>query len=85
MANSVFTIMVKYGGPSFAFRIFPVAKLDTLFVYEQANNTIQLIKDAGEIVKTVITDGSRTNQKDFKSFPSLLGLRRMEYFCCITA
>ena len=75
MANSVLTIMVKClnGGPSFAFKMLPVAKMDASFVYEQVNETIQLIKGAGGIVETVITDGNRTNQKFFKLFPTVPG------------
>ena len=42
-------------------------------MYKQVNETIQLIKEAGGIVETVITDGNRTNQKIFKLFPTIPG------------
>ena len=75
MANSVLTIMVKClnGGPSFAFKMLPVAKMDAAFVYQQVKETIELIREAGGEVKSVICDGNRTNQKFFKSFPTVPG------------
>ena len=63
MANSVFTIMVKClnGGPSFAFKMLPVAKMDASFVFQQVKATIDMIREVGGDVKLVISDGNRTN------------------------
>ena len=75
MANSVFTIMVKClnGGPSFAFKMLPVAKMDASFVFEQVKATIDMIREVEGDVKSVISDGNRTNQKFFKSFLTVPG------------
>ena len=61
------------GSPSFAFKMLPVAKMDASFVYQQVEETIKMIREAGGDVKSVIVDGNRTNQKFFKSFPTVPG------------
>ena len=51
MANSVLTIIVNCsnGGPSFAFKILPVAKMPAALVYQQFKKTIKLSRRGSEI------------------------------------
>jgi hypothetical protein len=75
MANAVLTIMVKclFGGPTFVFKMLPVAKMDASFLFKQIQDTVDMIRNAGGIMKTIIADGNRTNQKFFKQFPTVKG------------
>ena len=74
-ANAVLTIMVKclFGGPTFVFKMLPVAKMDASFLFKQIQDTIDMIRNAGGTIKTLITDGNRTNQKIFKLFSTVKG------------
>ena len=73
MTNSVLTIIVKYlfGGPSFVFKMLPVAKMAASFLYQQVQDTLEMIREAGGDIESVICDGNRTNQKFFKMFPTV--------------
>ena len=73
LANTVLGIMVDcmYGGPTFLLRMLPVAKLNSEFLIEQISETIISIKTSGGTLNSLICDNDRTNQKFFKSFPTL--------------
>ena len=74
LGNTVLGIMINcmYGGQTFLTRMLPVAKLNAEFLAEQINETIISIKTAGGTINSLICDNNRTNQKFFKSFPTVL-------------
>ena len=67
--------MVKclFGGPTFLFKMIPIAGLDAKYLFDQVNDTRSLIAEAGGHVKAVLVDGNRTNQKFFKLYETQPG------------
>ena len=90
MANSVLTIMVKClnGGPSFAFKMLPVAKMDASFVYQQVEETIKMIREAGgdeKSFKLMETEPTKSSSNRLRLYPANHGLQPMdmEFICCM--
>ena len=50
------------GAPTFISKMWPIAKLNSPFLYEQIRLTIDAINQSSGIVKAVICDGNRNNQ-----------------------
>ena len=75
LANAVLGIMIKclFGGPTFLFKMVPVRGMSADFLFQQVQDTISLVKEAGGDVKTNIYDGNRTNQALFKTFETVPG------------
>ena len=70
LARTVLGIMVScmFGGPNFLSKILPVSRLNSTFLHEQVQLSIDCIEQAGGRVKAVICDGNRNNQALFKLF-----------------
>ena len=70
LASSMLGIMINcvMGGPSFLFKMLPVKGMDSQFLYDQVNNTIDLIKSSNSKIISIICDGNRINQSFFKKF-----------------
>ena len=47
--------------------------MDASFLFKQIQDTIDMIRNAGGTIKTLIADGNRTNQKFFKLFSTVKG------------
>ena len=47
LAKAVLSIMIRcpFGGPSFIFKMIPVAKMDAGFLYKQVMETVKLITE----------------------------------------
>ena len=68
LAKTVLGIMVNclFGGPTFISKLLPVSKLNSTFLFEQMQLSIDCIKEAGGQVKAVVCDGNKNNQAYFK-------------------
>lgn len=68
LAKTLLSVMLKclFGGPSFMFKCLPVSNLDSKFLSETCNSTVELIEkqDKGQVI-AIITDGHKVNQKTF--------------------
>ena len=75
LANAVLGIMIKclFGGPTFLFKMVPVRGMSADFLFQQVQETISLVKEAGGDVKVNVYDGNRTNQAVFKTFETVPG------------
>ena len=75
LAKTVLGIMVVClkGGPKFLYKMIPISKLNSNFLFEQINSTLRLIKESSGDVKVVICDGNRVNQAFFKLYPTIPG------------
>ncbi len=62
-----------FGGPTFLFKMIPMAGLDAKYLFAQVNATRSFIKEAGGKVKAVLVDGNRTNQKIYKLYETQPG------------
>ena len=69
-AKTVLKVMMSciFGRPLFISKMLPIAKLNSLFLYEQIRLTIDAINYSSGIVKAVICDGNRNNQAFLKLF-----------------
>ena len=56
------------GAPTFISKMWPIAKLNSPFLYEQIRLTIDAINQSSGIVKAVICDGNSNNQAFFRLF-----------------
>ena len=50
------------GGPKFHTNMIPVAKLNTQFLVQQVNQSVESIENATGKLKAIICEGNRTNQ-----------------------
>ena len=68
LANTVlsFFIVTIFGGPRFLLRMLPVSALDATFLFEETQNIIDSVKNAGGQVISIINN--RVNQACFKCF-----------------
>ena len=75
LAKTVLGIMVVClkGGPKFLYKMIPISKLNSNFLFEQINSTLRLIKESSGDVKVVICDGNRVNQAFFKLYLTISG------------
>ena len=73
LANAVLGFMINcmFGGPSFLAKMLPVAKLDASFLKNQMDLTVACVEKSGGSVIAFVCDDNRTNQKYFKSFPTV--------------
>ena len=63
-----FMLVSLYGGPSFLFKMLPVHKLDSQFMFDQTHELLDRIRNAGGSVVSIICDNNRINQAFFKLF-----------------
>ena len=70
LAKTVLGVMISYmiGAPTFISKMWPIAKLNSPFLYEQIRLTIDAINQSSGIVKAVICDGNSNNQAFFRLF-----------------
>ena len=70
LANTVlsFFIVTLFGGPRFLLRMLQVGALDSTFLFEETQNVIDSVKNAGGRVISIISDNNRVNQACFKCF-----------------
>ena len=70
LANIVlsFFIVTLFGGPKFHLRMLPVSALHATFLFEETQNVIDGVKNAGGQVISIISDNNRVNQACFKCF-----------------
>ena len=63
-AKTVLEVMMSciFGRSLFISKMLPIAKLNSLFLYEQIKPTIDAINYSLGIVKAVICEGNRNNQ-----------------------
>ena len=68
LAKTMLGIMVScmFGGPTFLSKILPISKLNSVFLHDQVQFSIDCIQQAGGRVSAVICDGNRNNQALFK-------------------
>ena len=55
-----------YGGPSFFFKMPPIANFKLQFVFDQVSLSFDCIENAAAKVKTIICDGNRIDQAVFE-------------------
>ena len=67
-AATMLGIMVNclHGGSKFLTNMIPVAKLNTQFLVQQVNQSIESTENATGKLKAIICDGNRTNQSFFQ-------------------
>ena len=70
LARTVLGIVVScmFGGPHFLSKILPISRLNSSFLHEQIQLSLDAITEAGGCVKAIICDGNRNNQAFFKLF-----------------
>lgn len=68
LAKTVLGIMVScmFGGPNFLSKILPISRLNSTFLREQVQLSLEAIGRGGGQVKAIICDGNRNNQAFFK-------------------
>ena len=73
LANAACEIMIKcsFGGPEFLFKLVPVRGMSAEFLFQQVEDTLNLIRSVGGTPKVNIYDGNRTNQSLFKTFETV--------------
>jgi len=74
LATSVLGLMIKclLGGPTFLFKIIPVKEMPASFLYEQIDQTTNLLRGADAQITPIIVDRNRTNQNFFKHFNTVV-------------
>ena len=70
LANTVLSFMIVslFGGPKFLYKMLPVYKLDSDFLFDQCNTILNGIKFVDGKCVAVICDNNRVNQSFFKKF-----------------
>ena len=71
LATTILSFMVcpLFGGPKFLYKVYPVVKLDTDFLYTETMNILNDMKSVGVDIKAIVADNNRVNQSFFKRFP----------------
>ena len=64
-------INCSFGGPEFLFKLVPVRGMPAEFLFQQVEDTLNLIRCVGGTPKVNIYDGNRTNQSLFKTFETV--------------
>ena len=67
LANTVlsFFIVTLFGEPRFLLRMLPVSALDATFLFEETQNLIDSVKNAGGWVISIIISDNTVNQACF--------------------
>ena len=75
LAKTVLGIMVSclFGGPNFLTKLLPISRLNSNFLHEQIQLSLDAVSKAGGSVKAIICDGNRSNQAFFKLFQCIPG------------
>ena len=70
LANTVlgYYIVTFFRGPKFLLRMLPVSGLDTPFQFDETQQIIECVKDAGGSIFCIISDNNRVNQAFFVRF-----------------
>ena len=70
LAKNVLGLMIScmFGGPQFLSKILPISRLNSQFLHNQVQLSLEDINHAGGNVKAIICDGNRNNQALFKMF-----------------
>ena len=66
-------VETMYGGPSFMGRILPVYSIDADLLFDQIEQMIKIVHNAGGYVFLVMSDDLRANQKTFQLFHEKYG------------
>ena len=56
------------GGPKFVCKMIPVRQLDSQFLFQEAQNLISTLQNAGEVAVAITSDGNQVNQSFFHLF-----------------
>ena len=75
LASTVLGFMVccLFGGPKFITKMLPLSKLNSDFLRQQVDTTVESISESSGNSVAILCDANRTNQAFFKSFDTVPG------------